>query len=312
MAPDPLRIVIASTGRSGTTWLQLMLSFLLDARPRGVRNWDSRTGRFTWDEPGRMRTLLLRRLKPIGYETWDDLWRSLPDRAILHAHWPFDPAIVRELDANGCRIVTVARHPLDVLISHLRWVNEQGHPNPILSSLRGHTPLSPAFLEFAAGPHAVNLLAISAGWWDQPAVARLRYEDMKTDPEGQLQNLLDRLGLEPAREVADAVRLTELSRLRGGRFSLGRTAARDVLAGAFGLWATLGAPGWSGAEVRRHRLRQHFWLGEAEGWKKFLPGEQAQTIAAAHSELFEQLGYTCQPDPSLNTEQAASNWQRLR
>ena len=101
---------------------------------------------------------------------------------------------VAELDA---RVVTVARHPLDVLVSILHfsrhepqildWLN--GEAIDSLEILADATPISDQFVEWACGEGAGRLLAVTHDWWDQPKVCRIRYERLIVDPRAELTRL---------------------------------------------------------------------------------------------------------------------------
>src|SRR4051794_23102222 len=86
----PLRLVVDSTPRSGNTWVRALLGALY-----GLEEF------------------------PVHYPEQVD-WANLPRRCVIQIHWlPLDPFVLR-LERHGVRVVALARHPLDVLIS---WLN---------------------------------------------------------------------------------------------------------------------------------------------------------------------------------------------
>jgi hypothetical protein len=56
----------------------------------------------------------------------------------------------------------------------------------------------------------------------------------------------------------------------------------------------------------------HFWQGRPGHWKSLLTAHVARRIAAAHPEMFQALGYKCDPDFKLTPAQADLNWYRLQ
>ena len=88
-----LRIAIVSTPRTGNTWLRRMLDSvyslpqIIEDDPRGIE------------------------------------WQRLPERCILQHHWDATPELIAQLDEHRFRVVTISRHPLDVLISILHFAS---------------------------------------------------------------------------------------------------------------------------------------------------------------------------------------------
>ncbi|HMC88902.1 MAG TPA: hypothetical protein VKI17_05110, partial [Gemmataceae bacterium] len=155
----PARIAIASTPRTGNTWVRHLLAKLYGTSYLAVHS------------PG------------------DLDWATLPEGVVLQMHWPPTPAFVALLERHGFQTVTLARHPLDTLISILHfamhdastacWLqSDQGNEDGIFAAM----PCSRAFLDYATSPRAAVLLAVSRDWWLQPGCQRLRYEAMIQDP----------------------------------------------------------------------------------------------------------------------------------
>lgn len=205
----------------------------------------------------------------------------------MMTHWHRVEPLVSLLKANQFKLVTLARHPLDVLLSilqyapcggSLRWLEgKDGDERPIF-----HTaPLSDAFLEYATSPRAQALLAVSAQWWTAPGCHRIRYEELVQNPEQTLCRLGKKLSAPPSVPFAESVEVNKLDRLQ------------------------------STEQQRTHLLARHFWQGKPGLWRSLLPAEAVHRIARAHSKVFATLGYTCSPDPSLDTATANRNWLTL-
>src|SRR3954470_22779750 len=88
---DPLRIAVVSTPRAGNTWVRHLLGTAYQV-PHFARHSLS-----------------------------DEDWNALPPEVVLQIHWRRTPAFAVRLKEHGFRVVTVARHPLDVLISILHF-----------------------------------------------------------------------------------------------------------------------------------------------------------------------------------------------
>ncbi len=114
-------------------------------------------------------------------------WSGLPGRAVMVLPAARTDALEAQLRTVGARVVSPARHPwallCDAYESHAR------------ARANGPTPTPPpdGFVEWALGPEAGRLLAVTTSWWSTPATIRLRYEDLVADPDGGLAPLLRRL-----------------------------------------------------------------------------------------------------------------------
>ncbi len=86
----PTRIALLATPRSGTTWLRLILAHVLDLEELSV------------------------------FHPADVDWAHLPERAVIHLHWPRTAHLQSLLEAARVNVVTMSRHPFDVLVSILR------------------------------------------------------------------------------------------------------------------------------------------------------------------------------------------------
>jgi hypothetical protein len=247
-----LRIAVISSPRSGNTWLR---SLLADAY--GLED-------FAFHNPA------------------EADWSLLPRGCVLQIHWHRTPSFLRTLNDAGFRVVTMMRHPLDVLLSvlqfcqydrsTLRWLDgENGNERPIY----GVMPGSAAFVEYATGRRAAALLSVGTEWWRAPDVCRVRYEDLVADPVGELDRLIRDLGrpsLRPTDEVA------------------GRATVAELRA--------------------RCQADHHCWQGRPGLWRLLLTTDVARTIARAHPGAFA-FGYACDPDESLTPAHADAHWVHL-
>jgi sulfotransferase family protein len=246
-----VRLVLTGTPRSGNSWTRLLLGDAYACESFSVHSPD--------EVP----------------------WEALPDDVVVQIHQHAEPALISMLAGHGFRVVVLARHPLDVLISILhfarhdpspaRWLDGEGGDETAIASCN---PLDPAFLEYATGRRAQILLGLSREWWTRPETLKVRYEDLCANVAGALQALAAQIG--PPR------------------------APLEHVAGTHTL-----------VHLRRSTSDQHVWQGRPGHWRTLLPAGVAQALAEAHRESIELFGYDLEPDPELDMSAALENWRRI-
>jgi hypothetical protein len=250
-----LRLALISTPRSGNTWARALLGSLYD-------------------------------LEPIPVHAPEEVdWENLPRRCVIQIHWyPIEP-FVGWLERHGVRVVVLARHPLDVLMSWLNYVyyvHQEGYcpggGGCNECAIVGAYPRSAAFLDWVRGEFGRCLLCYSPAWWHREGVVRLRYEDLVADAETVLTRLVDEIGERPRRSIAEVVAANAIAQQKPGQ------------------------------EVWHF----HYWQGRPGLWRELIPAAEARAIAKFIPEPFEMLGYSCDPDERLEPSQADQNWTRLQ
>jgi hypothetical protein len=247
----PLRIAVISTPRAGNTWVRHLLGTAYGV-PHLAR-----------------------------HAMGDEEWAGLPPEVVLQVHWRRGPVFEGKLAEYGFRVVTVARHPLDVLVSILHFCIYESESEHWLGGAGGSEadifaamPRSRPFVEYATGPRAAELLAVTPDWWGRPGVVGVRYEDCVRDAEAELARLESAFG--PVRcSSRAAVEACSLARLR------------------------------------RAATNSHFWQGQPGLWRHLLPAAEAGEIAVRVAPVVTALGYACDPDPALDPRTADGNWVRL-
>ena len=230
--PRPARLAIIGTPRTGNTWIRRVLADMIGAVELPVHH------------PGDL--------------DWDDL----PHRVVVQLHWPRSAALQDRLAAEDFTVISAARHPLDVLLSMLQFVQKDAGPAAWLAGtaagiadLAGVGPHDEAFLRGADGPEAAALLALTPQWWQTPSTVQVRYEDLVLDPVGGFAELLDateqqsQLPLDMALAANTAERINELS---GGT---------------------------------------HLWKAQAGMWRVSLSAAHAAHLNDTHRKVFADLGY---------------------
>jgi hypothetical protein len=245
-------VAIIATPRSGTTWLRSLLGSLY-----GLQD-------VVCDAPAEIS------------------WSDLPERCVLHLHWGPEPEFLAHLRRHDVHTITIARHPLDVLISILhfcttwpgtsRWLGGRcGNED----SIRGALPTSNEFRKYAAGPRAQALVSVTRDWWSVADCQKLRYEDLVSDPLAEFARLAAIL----ERAEPEAIRAA----VTGNSFERLKPRAQN----------------------------QHYWRGTPGEWRRFLPASLARELVLACTASFELLNYTCEPDETVTGAQADLLWLSL-
>jgi hypothetical protein len=247
-----MKLALVSTPRSGNTWLRHILANLY-------------------------------RLESYAVHRPEDLdWENLPENTIVQIHWRKSSEFLWLLSSHGFQIVTIARHPLDVLISILHfssfepqtalWLAGEGGGE---SLILGTSPLGKEFFSYASGPRAKAILSITPEWWMEEGVVAVRYEDLVFQPSVVLETVFQRLG-SPIADYDNILKLYTLDKLR------------------------------------LSSSNQHYWKGSPGIWRLLLPAKLALHLAVIHSEIFISLNYPCDPDRNLVETVAQAAWLRLQ
>ena len=171
-----LKLLIASTPKTGNTWVKNLLG-----------------------------TLYRLPIVDLDPDPDPDHWASLGPRWIAHQHYFPTPYLLAALAALGVTAVTTVRHPGDVLVSLYHYVRAFADTQSFDDDLRqamiapdpSRDPLTVD--DSVAGyvrDHFAYLLAISADWLREGASHRVRYEDLWRDPVAALGALAE--GIWPA------------------------------------------------------------------------------------------------------------------
>ncbi|HVK09733.1 MAG TPA: sulfotransferase domain-containing protein [Gemmataceae bacterium] len=248
----PVRLAVVGTPRSGNTWVRHLL---------GTAYRVPHFSRHSLTEAD---------------------WAGLPAEVVLQLHWRRDPRFEETLHRHGFRVVTVARHPLDVLISILHFCIYESESEYWLlgaggseAGIQAAMPRSRPFVEYATGPRAAALLAVTPDWWGRPDVLGIRYEDCVRDTD------------------------TELRRIEAA-FGPVRAASRAAVIDACAM-----------SELRKGAINNHFWKGSPGLWRMLLPTAETAEIAPAVAGASRVLGYAVDPDPGLSAAAADRNWVAL-
>ena len=253
----PLRPVGPGTPRSGNSWLRRVLATAYAFG--GETGWEG------W-----------------GHDPAEIDWGADPPRSIVQMHLRRGAAFEGLMARHGIRAVVPRRHPFDVLISILQyathvhdthlWLAGEGGDE---SDIRGLDPNHPAFLDYACGPRAKALLAVSREWREAPGAVSVRYEDLVERPLSTLWTVADALGQPPVVAWESALAANTMDELRKTH--------------GFG----------------------HIWKGRPGLWRLLLTADSVASLADAHRPLLDAFGEPADPDPALTPDRALAHWRAL-
>ena len=210
-------------------------------------------------------------------------WEDLPDRAVIQLHWPRTEYFAHLLNEAQVHVVTLIRHPFDVLLSVLRFAQIEPDTREWLWGKEGNEdaylgadPTSEAFAHWATSSRARALLDVTESWLSDPGVSRVRY---------------DTLVHRTTEVVTDLINTWELS---------ARTpvdAAVDRL-----------TPRWVNEAVGL----EHAEDGHGGGWQELLPSELIEHLGSHYNDYLKRLELPFQL-PSSGVENAAilSRWHQV-
>ena len=255
-------VLLVSFGKSGRTWIRLMLSRFYQKRfglPAGsFLEYDN-----------------LHRLDPAIPRVFFTHGNYLRDYT---GHWD------HKCDFHGKRIVLLVRDPRDVAVSqYFQWKNRMHPHKKWLNDYPPHGAAISLFDFVAWHPAGLTRMIEFLNLWSAELshleeVLVVRYEDMRRDPHAALGRILGFLGTPPqAEELRDAVDFAAFDnmrrleqeggvRARGRRLVPGRGGSHDAY------------------KVRRAKVG---------GWRDYFdPAQQALLDARVAAELSPGFGYT--------------------
>jgi hypothetical protein len=210
-------------------------------------------------------------------------WSNIPPRFVLAMHWHPTNQLLELLEKEQFKVVTLFRHPFDILVSILqftfnqpthRWLEGAGGSE---NSIYGAMPRSEVFLRYARSPRAEALLSVATKWATIPGVHKVSYEALVHNTATEMNRLLDALGIVSSRSLDSVIEANTMDR----------------------------------ATSSEHPLHYNFWQGKPDHWKKFLTSVEANTMAQYLEPFLSACGYRCDPDLALTSSQADANWVAL-
>jgi len=247
-----MRVAIIASPRSGNSWLKKLLADTLGLEEFAVHNWH-------------------------------EVINQLPESCLLQIHWYREPGFQMFLRDNGFKIVTITRHPLDILLSVLRFCKyDQNNArwlegNCNLDSLfeQEVSPTCPAFLNWCTSFGCENLLSVTYQWFHEPDVLKVRFEELLHNPRETINTLASRI-VGTSISIPDAV-LEKYNLL---------------------YWKSL--------------PNKHGWQGKAGLWKELYSRRTCRAIYERHQRVFDVLGYGIDDAMASNSfQKIAERWKEL-
>ena len=166
-----MRVAIISSPRCGNTFLRLCLADILSL------NTDA------FHEPKSFPSVF-------------------PDNFIFQLHWQNNDKLFEYLLNKKFKIITLARNPLDIFISILRFTRHEkqvenwlkGELNIKQSKFKLWQPNDPNFINWCTSKYSKKLLSVSLEWSKLDNIHLIRYEDLIFKPFEELiriNNFLD-------------------------------------------------------------------------------------------------------------------------
>jgi hypothetical protein len=202
----------------------------------------------------------------------------------VQLHWWRQEPLLSQLLGNDFAIVTLARHPFDVMMSALNYTyySHDGRRCAVENCwsclIRDATPRSNEFRRYVQGWPGQNTLSYSPTWWTSPETLQVRYEDLVADTIGVLGHLANSLGWPLDRSLEEAAADYD----------------KEVLRAYHDVW------------------HYHYWQGRPGLWRELLPALEAAPLFSSHRDVFDCLEYAYDPDPNLDPVTADLNWYRLQ
>lgn len=204
-----LKILIASTPRSGNTWLKLLLSEIYNLPIVSLTT--------SFDEA--------------RYELSTDRW-------VAHQHYYPQPHLLSWAKQKGVHLLTMVRHPADTLLSLVHYLRNL--PPAFSPEETGQLPrldgevFGPETIRFVEREFS-SWLGISVGWVLARASLVVRYEDLRCGPLATLSALTSKICPIPQPRIKRAIAMCEFDKLhtrseldakffRSGRIGEGRIA----------------------------------------------------------------------------------------
>ena len=243
------RIAIFNTPRSGSTLLRLILANTLDLV----------------DMP--------------AHHPADIDWQNLPDRVIVHIHWPRTAYLDSLLNQAQMRVVTISRHPFDVLLSILRYAQLEPRTSEWLwgdggdeDEIVGADPTSTPFALWATSDRARALLNVTDSWLSHSEVTHVRYDPLVRSAEAEITRLLTGWSLSATRSVADVV------------YEYRPSAVNNI----------------TGSEHAR---------SASDSWQDVFPRELVAKLAVQYKDYLAHLGLPVPLARDINDEDVRSRWK---
>jgi hypothetical protein len=206
--------------------------------------------------------------------------KELPPDCILNIHALNEPPDNAFFEKHSCKIIVLARHPLDIFVSVLQFARYEPSVHKWLdgscripSDAASLCPDDASFVDWMTGAGAKRLLSVSLSWWQGSQSIRLRYEDLVARPHESFNSIFDGLG---------------------AKCINGLDAALDKYTVVYFV-----------------EFKNHGWLGTPGIYRKLITPPNCERVFASQAEYFTTLGYSAGGDGGLSHERAREQYFAL-
>ena len=208
----------------------------------------------------------------------EDFPKELPTDCILNIHALNEPPEKAFFERHSCKIIVLARHPLDIFVSVLqfarnepavhRWLDGScGIPHDAASLC----PDDARFVDWMTGAGARRLLSVSLSWWrDAQPTIRLSYEDLVARPNESFNSVFNHLGIKCINGLDAAL----------NKYTVAYFA----------------------------EFKNHGWLGSPGTYRRFITSQNCERVYASQAEYFITMRNSATGDDSLSYERAREQY----
>lgn len=188
-------ILLASSMKTGTTWLKALIPSIMNANAQSVMGKDKDNDDESLDPLIRNHPNVLIPSLEVQIFAQDSTYNisDMPSPRLFRTHVPYS-ALPESVKSSQCKIVYITRDPKDTFVSLWHFINSER------TREQGPLPIVETFEEFCNGFHPYGPFHDHVlEYWNESLrrpekILFLRYEEMKRDPKGEVKKLALFLG----------------------------------------------------------------------------------------------------------------------
>ncbi|CAK9175797.1 unnamed protein product [Ilex paraguariensis] len=257
-------VILASSMKTGTTWLKALIPCIMNPNSGGECS-DDDDDPLTESHPNMLMPSV--EIQIYGENSTCSV-SDMPSPRLFRTHLPY-PTLPETIKTSTCKVVYITRNPKDAFVSLWHFLNT------FKTAEEGPAPIDEPFELFSNGVHPFGPFHDHVlGYWKESLkrpekILFLKYEEMKTDPRGEVKKLASYLGrpFDKEEEVDEVLWRCSLERLKN----------LEVNRKGFDPW--VGAPKSS-----------YFRLGVVGDWKNSLSEDKKDRLDEITSMKLEGSG----------------------
>ncbi|XP_031253761.1 cytosolic sulfotransferase 12-like [Pistacia vera] len=190
-------VILASSMKTGTTWLKALCVSIMGRQSQGKSSDQKGILDDVAEDDILTENVPHAHIRTLEYDVYRDNlhpdFSGMPSPRLFHTHLPYS-ALPDSIKNSDCKIVYIARNPKDTLVSLWHFFNKISRPNQEPYSLEK------AYDAFRKGVHLYGpyfdhvLEYWSESLKNPDRILFLKYEELKSDPKGQVKRLASFLG----------------------------------------------------------------------------------------------------------------------